>query len=204
MSSFPIPVDITRYEQVIKNSQFITYITHAPNANEAHHFIEKIRADYPDARHVCWAFVAGKPKQTTEVSCSDDGEPAGTAGKPMLNVLLHSEIGEVVAVVVRYFGGVKLGTGGLVRAYSSSVTAALKLTPTQLKVAMERFQVWLPYPLEDAVRRKLIELECQLDRVEYANELEIHGFCPLNKQLQLTQALADLGRGSLIVQFLTK
>ncbi|WP_298610754.1 YigZ family protein [uncultured Thiothrix sp.] len=202
MSSFLIPAGSTCYEQTIKNSRFISHIAHAPSPHAAHTFITHIRQEYPDARHVCWAFVAGKPKQTTEVSCSDDGEPAGTAGKPMLNVLLHSEIGELVAVVVRYFGGIKLGTGGLVRAYSSSVTAALKQTPTCLKVARQGFILIAPYALEDSIRRLLNDLNGELASVEYAAELQINGFCPISAQTQLQQALADLGRGQIVVEFL--
>lgn len=201
MSSFLIPAASTCYEQTIKNSRFISYIAHAPSPQAAHAFIEQIRQAYPDARHVCWAFVAGQPKQTTAVSCSDDGEPAGTAGKPMLNILLHNEIGELVAVVVRYFGGVKLGTGGLVRAYSSSVTAALKQTPTCLKVAMSSFILIVPYALEDVIRRLLTELGCELTSFEYAAELQINGFCPTSTQTQLQQALANLSRGQLAVEF---
>lgn len=204
MSAFLIPAATTRYEQTIKNSQFIAYVAQASTSQTAHLFIEQIRREYPDARHVCWAFVAGKPKYTTDVSCSDDGEPAGTAGKPMLNVLLHSDIGEVVAVVVRYFGGIKLGTGGLVRAYSSSVTAALKLTPTCLKVEKQSFRLIAPYALEDSIRRLLIDLKCDLGVFEYAAELKINGFCPISAQTQLQQALADLGRGQLSVEFLNE
>lgn len=204
MTSFLIPTETTRYAQTVKNSQFITFIAHAPSLLIAHGFIEKISADFPDAQHVCWAFVVGRPKHTTTVSCSDAGEPAGTAGKPMLNVLLHSDIGEVVAVVVRYFGGVKLGKGGLVRAYSSSVTAALKQTPTTLKVAMQAFQLIAPYALEDSIRRTLSELQGQLLSVSYINELQMNGLCPITAQSQLQQTLADLGRGQILVEFLAE
>lgn len=202
MSSFLIPVASVRYQQTIKNSQFISFIAHAAHPQAAHEFIDQVRADFPDARHVCWAFVAGKPQHTTNVSCSDDGEPAGTAGKPMLNVLLHSEIGEVVAVVVRYFGGIKLGTGGLVRAYSGSVNAALKQTPTCLKVAMQAFQLTAAYALEDSIRRLLADWQCELTALEYSTELQINGLCPITAQNQLQQALADLGRGQISVEFL--
>lgn len=202
MSSFLIPASTTRYEHTIKNSQFISFIAHAPSPKAAHAFIEQICQEYPDARHVCWAFVAGQPKQTTDVSCSDDGEPAGTAGKPMLNVLLHSEIGELVAVVVRYFGGIKLGTGGLVRAYSSSVTATLKQTPTCLKVSMQAFRITSPYALEDSIRRTLAELNCELLDCAYTHEICLKGLCPQHLQAQFQKALADLGRGQLLVDFL--
>lgn len=204
MSSFLIPATTACCEQTIKNSQFIGFIAPAPSAEAAHEFIAKIKLQYPDARHVCWAFIAGKPKQTTLVSCSDDGEPAGTAGKPMLNVLLHSELGEVVAVVVRYFGGIKLGTGGLARAYSSSVTRTIQQTPTCLKIAMQALQITAPYALEDAVRRCLTDWKCQILKVEYLPELQINGLCPISVQTQVQQALGELGRGQVLVDFLSE
>src|SRR5690606_7146777 len=97
-----------------------------------------LRAEYPDATHNCWAFVAGPPGDTASIGMSDAGEPHGTAGRPMLDVLLHSDVGEVVAVVTRYFGGTKLGTGGLVRAYGGAVQHALAELPTTLHVERTR------------------------------------------------------------------
>ncbi|NLG62975.1 MAG: hypothetical protein GX539_12100, partial [Candidatus Cloacimonetes bacterium] len=101
---------------MVQRSRFIATLAHAPDVESARAFIEEVRAEFPDATHNCWAFVAGPPGSTSHVGFSDAGEPHGTAGRPMLDVLLHSGIGEVAAVVTRYFGGVKLGKGGLVRA----------------------------------------------------------------------------------------
>lgn len=199
MSQFNIPADTIQYEQVIKNSRFITWIAHAASPEAAHAFIHGIRGQYPDARHVCWAFIAGQPGNTTLLGCSDDGEPAGTAGKPMLNVLLHGEAGEIVAVVVRYFGGIKLGTGGLVRAYSSSVVAALRLLPLRVKVENVSLLLDVPYPLEDVVRRQLAAHEAGIDAAEYGERLHIHCSCPLDRQADLQQVLADVGRGQVLI-----
>jgi len=198
MSSFLIPALDTCHEQVIKNSRFITWIAHAPDPAAAHRVITRLRAAYPDARHVCWAFIAGEPRNTTDVSCSDDGEPAGTAGKPMLNVLQHGGVGEVVAVVVRYFGGIKLGTGGLVRAYSSSVVEALKITPTHTKVALVEFQLQCSYALEDLVRRTLANNQAGIQQVDYGDTLCLVGVCPADGLIGLRQALADAGRGQIV------
>lgn len=111
-------------EIIEKKSRFIATLAPAGSEEEAAAFIESVKKKYWDARHNCSAFVLGERVQTTR--CSDDGEPAGTAGKPMLEVLLGAEIRNAAVVVTRYFGGVLLGTGGLVRAYTQAVQAGLE------------------------------------------------------------------------------
>lgn len=199
MSNYLIPEKSTQFEQVIKKSRFIACIGHAPDPQAAHLFIDSIRSIYPDARHVCWAFLAGEPNNTTNVSCSDDGEPAGTAGKPMLNVLQHSDVGEIVAVVVRYFGGVKLGTGGLARAYSGSVSEALRNTPTCLQVDYMPVKLNLSYALEDATRHLLGQFSVEITDTAYAETLTIDCLCPRDQWPMLKQRLADTGRGQITV-----
>ena len=113
------------FELEIKNSLFITTLRRTQGRDQAKAFIEEIKNRYPDANHNCWAFIAGVPNNAHLWDQSDDGEPKGTAGKPMLNVLQHGNVGEITAVVTRYFGGIKLGAGGLVRAYSQAVQEAL-------------------------------------------------------------------------------
>lgn len=195
MSSYSVPAESVQHELVIKKSQFITFVAAAAEVPQAQAFIESIRKQYPDARHVCWAYLVGKPKQTTLLSCSDDGEPAGTAGKPMLNVLQHSGMGDIVAVVVRYFGGIKLGTGGLVRAYSGSVNEALKRLPTTKKVAMMPLNFRLPYAMEDWLRRTLATYAATVEHAEYGDALQINCLCPTDQQEPLMQFIADNGRG---------
>jgi len=111
-------------EYVEKKSRFIATIRKCENEREAAAFIEEMKKKYWDARHNCSAFVIGARGELTR--CSDDGEPGGTAGRPMLEVLLGEEIRNIAVVVTRYFGGVLLGTGGLVRAYTQAVKAGLK------------------------------------------------------------------------------
>lgn len=199
MSNYLIPEKNAQFEQVIKKSRFIACIGHAPDSQAAYLFIDSIRSNYPDARHICWAFLAGEPNNTTNVSCSDDGEPAGTAGKPMLNVLQHSDVGEIVAVVVRYFGGIKLGTGGLARAYSGSVSEALKITPTCLQIDYISVQLNLSYALEDAIRHLLGQFSVEITDADYAEELTIACQCPKDQWPALEQRLADVGRGQIVV-----
>ncbi|MDO6805248.1 YigZ family protein, partial [Wenyingzhuangia sp. 1_MG-2023] len=111
-SVYAVPVTPTPHisELEIKRSQFITFVGQASDRAAAEAFIRSVRQLHPQARHVCWAYIAGAP-DTTVMSMSDDGEPSGTAGRPMLKVLQHSGLGEIVVAVVRYFGGIKLGTG---------------------------------------------------------------------------------------------
>lgn len=140
-----IPQSAVVFEEEIKKSRFITYLKHTEGLEQAKAFWQEIRTQYPNARHHCWATVAGKPSDSQSLGFSDDGEPAGTAGKPMLNALLGSQIGEISAVVVRYYGGILLGTGGLVRAYGNGVQQALKLLETTMKVEREHFRLTCDY-----------------------------------------------------------
>ena len=135
MPRYPIPANRTRVEEVILRSRFITTAAPAGTSEAARAFIASIRAEFPDATHHCYAFVAGPPGSTAQIGMSDDGEPGGTAGRPMLAVLLGSGIGDIAVVVTRYYGGTKLGTGGLVRAYSGGVKAVLDALPVCEKIS---------------------------------------------------------------------
>ena len=145
MAEYLIPKSAVVFEEEIKKSRFITYLQHTEGLEQAKAFWAEIKAQHPNARHHCWAAVAGKPTDSQQLGFSDDGEPAGTAGKPMLSALLGSQVGEVSAVVVRYYGGILLGTGGLVRAYGNGVQQALKLLETERKVEHQLFQVHCDY-----------------------------------------------------------
>lgn len=117
-------------EDVIHRSRFIATIARVSSPERAKVFIDSIRAKYSNATHNCWAYVAGPAGDTAQVGASDDGEPKGTAGRPMLTALLHSGVGQVAVVVTRYFGGILLGTGGLVRAYQGTTKLGLESLPT--------------------------------------------------------------------------
>lgn len=127
MAEYLVPQSAVVFEEEIKKSRFITYLARTEGLAEAKTFWAKIKQQHPQARHHCWAAVAGKPTDSQQLGFSDDGEPVGTAGKPMLSALQGSGIGEISAVVVRYYGGILLGTGGLVRAYGNGVQQAFKL-----------------------------------------------------------------------------
>ena len=130
-------------EIVEKKSRFIANVRKVQSEEEAVAFIEEMKKRYYDARHNCSAFVIGTRGELTR--CSDDGEPSGTAGRPMLEVLLGSEIRGIAAVVTRYFGGTLLGTGGLVRAYTQSLQEALKNCPTAMMKYGKRIQIDTDY-----------------------------------------------------------
>lgn len=138
-------------ELLIKKSRFLGYIHPVASRAEAQAIVGHLRAEHPDAAHVCWALLAGG-----QSAAVDDGEPGGTAGRPMLDVLRHQDLEGVLAAVVRYYGGIRLGAGGLVRAYTDAVAQALLQAE---KIAIVRYtdlRCTLPYSLEGMLRRELI------------------------------------------------
>ncbi|CAM4269900.1 YigZ family protein [Pseudoalteromonas byunsanensis] len=155
MSEYRIPDSSLSYHEEIKKSTFIVHLAHTPSIDEAKAFIKQINEQYPDARHNCWAHVAGQPGGSHVYGFSDDGEPNGTAGKPMLNVLIGSGLGEITAVTTRYFGGIKLGTGGLVRAYGGSLNNALAQLQTSLKIPASTLTGYSDYALQGAIEQYL-------------------------------------------------
>lgn len=194
-SRFPIPARIHRVEETIQRSRFITALAHAPDAEAAHAFVARLREEFPDATHHCWAFVAGPPGSTTHIGMSDDGEPHGTAGRPMLTALLHGGVGEVVAVSVRYYGGVKLGTGGLGRAYAGGVKRALESLPTEERVARVAREVTLGYTYVDAIRRVFLELDVLVEAEAYGADVRYDCAVPAGAVKRFERAVADLSRG---------
>ena len=140
-----------RHEYIVDKSRFITTIYPCTTEEEAQAFIGRINKEFWDATHNCTAYALG-PKQEQQRS-SDNGEPSGTAGKPMLEVLKKTGITNVVVVVTRYFGGIKLGAGGLIRAYSHSVAETLRLAPKELHTTRTQLQATIDYSLYGAVER---------------------------------------------------
>ncbi|MCO7191265.1 MULTISPECIES: YigZ family protein [unclassified Pseudoalteromonas] len=153
MSEYAIPSSPISHHEEIKKSTFIVHIAHTPTIADAKAFIRAINEQYPDARHNCWAHIAGAPGGSHVLGFSDDGEPNGTAGKPMLNVLLGSGLGEITAVTTRYFGGIKLGTGGLVRAYGGTLNNALDTLPTQIKIPASKLVGESDYALQGNIEQ---------------------------------------------------
>ncbi|MFW6331337.1 MAG: YigZ family protein, partial [Gemmatimonadota bacterium] len=170
---YPVPGARHRVEESIRRSRFITTVARAATGGDAHAFIDGIRAEFPDTTHNCWAFVAGPPGSTADVGMSDDGEPHGTVGRPMLEALLHSGVGEIAAVVTRYYGGVKLGKGGLQRAYSGGVQLALESMPRAERVRRVALWVAMEYAARDPVERVAHELDAVVTDEEYGAEVRL-------------------------------
>jgi uncharacterized YigZ family protein len=155
-------------ELVIKKSRFLACVQPVPGRAQAQEIVAALRAAHPGAAHVCWALLAGG-----QSAAQDDGEPSGTAGRPMLEVLRHQQLEGVLATVVRYFGGVKLGAGGLVRAYTDAVAQALlgaEKLPLRKTLALA---CRVPYALEGWVRRELQDAGAALGEVSHGDLVEI-------------------------------
>ncbi|MCF2949094.1 YigZ family protein [Paraglaciecola aquimarina] len=168
--SYQVPVGIWQTELEVKRSKFLTLANNASSRQEADDFVRSLREQHPQANHVCWAYIAGAPN-TTIRSMSDDGEPSGTAGMPMLKVLEHSGYGDIVVAVVRYFGGTKLGTGGLQRAYSDAVAQVLTDMPSKIKVSRSKLKLNYEYEFEGAVSRLLARYDVENIQTEYSENV---------------------------------
>ncbi|OAT49518.1 hypothetical protein M997_0734 [Proteus hauseri ATCC 700826] len=197
MKAYLIPAETVEFNEEIKKSRFITFIAHTDGIDEAKAYIQSIKLQFPDARHHCWAFVAGRPDDSQQLGFSDDGEPTGTAGKPILAPLLGSGMGEVTAVVVRYFGGIKLGTGGLVRAYGSGVQQALKLLPTKIKVPQSFFIVECEYSLVSLLEQVIEQYQGQILSSEYTDKVTFTLSLPATSCDEVEIKLRDISRGSM-------
>lgn len=199
-SGYAIPARLHRVEESIKRSRFITSGAHAPDADAAHAFVQRVRDEFPDATHNCWAFVAGPPGSTAHIGMSDDGEPHGTAGRPMLTALLHGGVGEIVSVSTRYFGGVKLGTGGLSRAYSGGVKLLLDSLPVEERVERSFVEVTVSYADVDALQRLMEESDVTVEAEEYGAEVRYSCGVPASALDTFRGAVADVTRGAGVVR----
>ena len=156
-----------------KNSEFITFLHPVTSREEAMVWVEVYRKQYPDAAHVCWAYVIGNTRQPLTQAFSDDGEPSGTAGKPMLHVLTERDVGNSLAVVVRYFGGVKLGAGGLVRAYSGAVSQAVNAAVLVAVTPKVDCMVSVDFAREAKVRHLVSQFQGEILAVDYAAQVSL-------------------------------
>jgi uncharacterized YigZ family protein len=195
-----VPAAVHRVEEEVLRSRFVTTVARAATLEAARAVVTRVRGEFPDASHHCWACVAGPPGSTAAVAMSDDGEPHGTAGRPMLHALLHAPVGEVVAVVTRYFGGTLLGKGGLVRAYTAGVTAALATLPTKLRVAMTRVAVEVEYAHVDGLRRALPAWEATVLGEVYEGTVGYEIELPTERVAGFEAALRDLTAGDVLFE----
>jgi len=192
---YPVPAAPHRVSDTIQRSRFITTVERVATVAEAEDFVRRMKAEFPDATHNCWAYVVGPPGSTGRVGMSDDGEPHNTAGRPMLTVLLHSGIGDVAAVVTRYFGGTKLGTGGLVRAYSGCVQQALAELPRTERVELARLRMEVDHATVSGLQRILPEYEAAVEAQEWGAMATFVVSLPASRADELRIAVANLTRG---------
>lgn len=200
MQPYPVPADTVSFSEEIKKSRFITFLAATEGVEAAKAFIQDIKSQHPAARHHCWAFVAGAPADSQQLGFSDDGEPAGTAGKPILGQLMGSGVGEIAAVVVRYYGGIMLGTGGLVRAYGGGVQQALKLLSVHQKVPLIEYNLHCDYPQLSLVESLMQQMGGQILHSDYGAAVELRLALPAAEAAVIVVRLYDLSRGTLQLQ----
>lgn len=181
-----------------KKSVFICYLQKIASQDEAMAFVAARKVEHPDGRHHCWAFRVGGSSGANVMGISDDGEPHGTAGKPMLAMLQHKNIGDVVAVVVRYWGGVKLGTGGLVRAYSGAVQQAIEEAALVEQVELAQLQFQVPFAMESAVRHLLKSSQLPECDISYGQSAKFDLTVPEEKRAEFKKQLIELSNGGVI------
>lgn len=157
----------------VKKSKFIAYAACAPDREAAMQLLAAKKAEYPDARHHCWAYLFGPPTMPSSVAFSDDGEPSGTAGKPILNVLQHKDVGDIMLVVTRYFGGIKLGAGGLVRAYSSAAQQVMEQLEVTEHVTLSETCVQADFKHEQFIRHWVAQHQGEIVDCAYTAEVTI-------------------------------
>lgn len=197
MSRYLIPAQDLEVKEEIKKSLFVTRIKNVNVATDAKAFIKQINNSHPDATHHCWAYIVGDPKSTTLVGCSDDGEPSGTAGKPMLHVLQHSDIGDIVVVCTRYFGGTKLGTGGLARAYGGGVKLAIEQLSTKLKVSYTTLCFNLDYHQLKDCEHILKSFDFDDLRIDYLTQIKIRVNIAVEQLISFKQAIDNQFKGKI-------
>ncbi len=191
--SYPVPESSLETLYEIKKSKFYARAGFAQNREEAMNFLEQVKQSYPDARHHCWAYILGNPRSPASVAMSDDGEPGGTAGKPILNVLQHKGIGDIMMVVTRYFGGIKLGAGGLVRAYSASAQQTMEQLPTIEQPSLTPAAIQCDFKYEQLIRLWTDEHQGVMGEVQYSQEVAMEVMLPEQHLPAFEEFLASLG-----------
>jgi len=191
---YNVPVGFQRTETEVARSRFIASVDRVSTVDEAKAFLSRIREEMPDASHHVYAFRVGFGQTVTE-GVSDDGEPSGTAGPPVLAVLRGSDIGDVIIVVTRYFGGTKLGTGGLVRAYSEAAHIALNQLKTEEKIEKLTLGIELPYNLFEQTKLLIEAHNGVIDDEDFGAEVMIMATFPESDVSEFSDALRELSAG---------
>jgi uncharacterized YigZ family protein len=192
---YPIPAKRFRSEVEVLRSRFITTVQDVTTQAEAQTFVAALKAEFPDANHNCWAYLIGPPGSTDRIGLSDDGEPHGVAGRPMLTTLQHSGLGDTVVVVTRYFGGIKLGKGGMVKAYTLAVQTALEQLQRTERITWVALTATFDYSLATPLERRLPEFEVESLATEYSDKVCIRLRLPEEQVRGFEKMFTDLTAG---------
>jgi len=191
---YQVPLGPARAEISVLNSRFIASLDYVETVEQARSFVAAIRSEFPDATHNVPAFIVGGGNSRTEF-CSDDGEPSGTSGRPLLAVLHGSGLGNVAVVVTRYFGGTLLGTGGLVKAYSEAGRQVIERTKRAVLAELNTMRIDLPYALFDIFKMSLPQFGAKIVSEEFAETIRLDVDIPQETVQGLLSKLADLSAG---------
>ncbi|MDP4547075.1 MAG: YigZ family protein [Marinobacter sp.] len=183
---YPVPSGYLERETEVKKSRFIARVYPVSSREEVRERVAEAHRDYPDARHVCWGYQIGRPGSAAEAAMNDDGEPSGTAGKPILNVIQHKDMGDVLVIVVRYFGGIKLGAGGLVRAYAGAAESVLSEVGREIHQARVQARVELDFADEQPLRHWCDGHEGTIESIEYSAKVHALVSVPEVRQGELS------------------
>ena len=193
MSGFRVPAGIGEAELTEKRSRFLAHLRPVESEDAAKAFVQEIKKQYHDARHNCWCWRIGGALERF----SDDGEPQGSAGKPMLEVFRREEVTNLVCVVTRYFGGVLLGTGGLSRAYGGAAKEALLNAGTRTVSEWTPVRFACPYPLLERCKGSVALLGGEVSRLDYGEDVRVLALLPAGEAEKLVSALTELSGGSI-------
>lgn len=198
---YPVPAKEIRKEIVVRGSRFIATLTPVFTTEAAKAFLARIRAEFSDATHNVPAYLVGGGNSVT-AHASDDGEPSGTAGRPALAVLRGSGLGDVAVVVTRYFGGTKLGTGGLVRAYTQAVQEVVAAVPRAEKVLADILLLAAPYPLLERIRILVTEIGGEILDEGFAADVTLTLRFRVDDTARFQAGLQELSAGKLVAELM--
>ena len=198
---YPVPAASLVVEEEIKHSRFISFLFHCESEESLKCVLTNMKEGYPGASHYCYGFVASDPTNSVLCGASDDGEPAGSAGRPILATLQGAGIGEIGAVVVRFYGGTKLGVGGLVRAYTSGVKQGLSQLATRQKQIRYPGVLSCSYAQLKDIEYFLDKYDCVVSAKEFTENVHLQFEIPQANKISLEAELATLSQGTLKAQY---
>lgn len=181
------------HEVIIQKSRFIGHVQRVKNEEEAQRFIQSIQKEHHNATHNCFAYITGDHDQFQKAN--DDGEPGGTAGIPMLEVLKRLSLKNTAIVITRYFGGIKLGAGGLIRAYSSVTSDTIKQIGIVKRERMQGYTIHIEYPLLGKIENFLKESNYIIEHINYLEKVELVVYAPIDMKTSFINELTNLSNG---------